>query len=360
MKRNFSRHEIAGRTAIKSAPRRVFSRLIVAPSRIEKPQEAGVGLPVVVGRVVRSPKYGRGYVAETEDNAVRVRFWRHGYKTFRVREDGYPFDLTDEVRPLKTPLEIQEDYCQHGENQYFCCKCAGLGDIEIEQWKEYWSNERRITRKAGSKRYIGVRISRNDCVCTSPRESKVSKSQISDWYECLKCGSINEIASSKGKLAECTHCLGPVILVVEPFQIAQFSPRIHDGAGRSVYADAEPIQKPSCTEAALTIRDLYAHPNSRFQEGGTGYLRIPLDEPRSTRADAPEWLHRREDFFKTFKASRAARAEQIFCEFYLGNQTDRQIGETLGWRKDSVKKERAAVLRSGNRFFGVCGSQIPP
>ena len=85
-----------------------------------------------------------------------------------------------------------------------------------------------------------------------------------------------------------------------------------------------------------------------------------MDEPRGTRADAPEWLDRREDFFNTLKASRAARAEQIFSEFYLGNKTDRQIAEALDWGKDSVKNERAVLVRQGNRFFGIPGGQIPP
>jgi len=179
----------------------------------------------------------------------------------------------------------------------------------------------------------------------------VSKSEISDWYGCLTCGRINEIAASKGKLTECVHCHGAVILVGEPFQTVQFSPHIHHGAKRGDYAGAAPIQKASLSEEAINVRDLYADPNSKFQEGGTGFIRIPLDEPRTTRADAPQWLHRRQDFFRTLKASRSARAEQIFFGFYLGDKTDKQIAETLGWRKDSVKKERAVLLRRGNRFF---------
>ena len=238
-----------------------------------------------------------------------VRFWRHGYKRFRATELGYPFELIDEVRPLKTSAEKLEGYCKHGESRHFCCRCAGLSDIEIEQWKQYRSNERRITRRVDSNRYIVVRISRNDCVLISRHESKLSKSEISDWYECLRCGRINEIAASKGRMTECALCHGAVIPVGEPFQTAQFSPRIHDGAERRAYADAQPIQKASRSEEAINTRDLYADPNSRFQEGGTGFLRIPLNEPRSTRADVPEWLDQRQDYFKTLKASRAARAE---------------------------------------------------
>src|SRR5712692_8852726 len=96
--------------------------------------------------------------------------------------------------------------------------------IEIEQWKDYRSNERPIIRRAGTGRYIDVRISRNDCVLTSRRQTKVPKSEISDWYECLKCGRTNEIAASNGKMTECPHCDGGVIPVGEPFQSCQFSP----------------------------------------------------------------------------------------------------------------------------------------
>jgi len=231
---------------------------------------------------------------------------------------------------------------------------------EIEHWKDYRSYERPIIRRAGSGRYIDVKISGNDCVLTSGRETKISKSEISDWYECLTCGRINEIAASKGKMIECVHCHGAVVPVGEPFQPFQFSKDIGNGAGRRQYTDAKPIHNSPRSQESAILTDLYADPNSRFQKGGTGYLRVPLDEPRNTRADVPEWLHHRDDYFKTLKASRAARAEQIFCGFYLSDKTDRQIAETLGWRKDSVKKERTVLLRRGNRFFGNLGQPKHP
>jgi hypothetical protein len=231
---------------------------------------------------------------------------------------------------------------------------------EIEQWKNYRSYERPILQGAGSNRHIDVRISSSDCVLTSRPDTKVPKGEISDWYECPGCGRIHEMAASKARLTECSHCGGEVILRAEPFQTTQFSRSIHDGANRADYAGAAPIQKASCSEETIFLRDLYADPNSRFQEGGTGFLRIPLDEPRSTRADAPGWLHQRQSFFRTLKASRAARAEQIFCGFYLGDKTDTLIAETLGWRKDSVKKERTVLLRRGNRFFEARANEPPP
>ena len=178
----------------------------------------------------------------------------------------------------------------------------------------------------------------------------MAKSEISDWYRCLKCERINEVPS-KDKLTQCPHCGGAVVAVAEPFQATQFSPHVGSGAKRTEYEDAPPIRKAPRSEEARILRDLYRDPRSGFQKGGTGYLRVPLDEPRNTRADAPEWLCRREDFFKTLRASRAIRAEQIFSAFYLGDKTDSQIAETLGWTKDAVKKERADLIRMGNRFF---------
>ena len=71
MKLALGHDEIGRQVAIKRAPRGVFPRLNVAASRLEKPQEAGVSPSVVVGRAVQSPKYGRGYVAEVGDDAVR-------------------------------------------------------------------------------------------------------------------------------------------------------------------------------------------------------------------------------------------------------------------------------------------------
>lgn len=357
MNRAYAHDEIAKPAAIKRKTGTVSSHLDVVADPIEKPQEAG--LSIVLGRVVQSAKYGKGYVAKIEDEAVKIRFWRHGYKTFRATEAGYAFESIDAIRPVNTPAEKPEDYCLHGENQPFCCRCTGLSDIEIEQWKEYRSNERRIALREGSKRYTSVIISTNDCVLTSRCESKVSSGVISDWYECLACGRTIEIAASKGNIVECAVCHGALIPVGEPFQTAQFSPRIHEGAKGTKYADAEPIPKASCSEEAINVTALYADPNSRFQKGGTGFIRIPLDEPRSTRADAPEWLDRRQDFFKALKPSRAARAEQILSEFYLGYKTDTQIAGTLGWGKDSVKKERSALLQGGNRFFAIGGATPP-
>jgi DNA-directed RNA polymerase subunit RPC12/RpoP len=185
----------------------------------------------------------------------------------------------------------------------------------------------------------------------SRREKTVAKSEISDWYRCLKCERITEVPS-KDELSKCPHCGGAVVAVAEPFQTTQFSPRIGGGAKRTAYAGAEPIRKAPRSDEAKILRRLYGDPNSRFQKGGTGYLRVSLDEARSTRAAAPDWFHRREDFLKTLKAKRKGRAEQILSAFYIGGKTDRQIAETLGWTKDAVKTERSDLIGMGNLFFG--------
>jgi hypothetical protein len=63
---------------------------------MEKHQELPAGIEV--GREVRSPQYGKGVVAEINDDTVRVRFWNAGHKTFHKPEGNYPFELLDEVR----------------------------------------------------------------------------------------------------------------------------------------------------------------------------------------------------------------------------------------------------------------------
>jgi DNA-directed RNA polymerase subunit RPC12/RpoP len=195
-----------------------------------------------------------------------------------------------------------------------------------------------------------LRISGNDSVLVSRREKTVATGEISDWYRCLKCERITEVPS-KDELTKCPHCGGTVVAVAEPFQTTQFSPHIGGGSKRTAYAGAAPAPKAPRSEEAEILRSLYGDPNSRFQAGGTGYLRKPLDEARSTRADAPDWFRHREAFLKTLKPNRAVRAEQILSAFYLGDKTDSQIAETLGWTKDAVKKERADLIRMGNRFF---------
>ena len=196
----------------------------------------------------------------------------------------------------------------------------------------------------------------NDSVLVSRREKTVAKSEISDWYRCLKCERITEVPS-KNELTECPHCGGAVVAVAEPFQTTQFSPHIGGGSKRKAYAGAAPAPKAARFEGRKIttveiIKDLYRDPNSRFQPGGTAYLPKPLDEPRSTRAAAPDWFHRREDFLKTLKAKRKGRAEQILSAFYIGGKNDRQIAETLGWTKDAVKTERSDLIGMGNLFFG--------
>lgn len=337
----------------------------VEANREGMPQEAGANLPLVLGRVVQSPKYGRGYVTEIEEDGVRVRFWRHGYKRFRRIDAGYPFKLIDEVRTVKRPAEGLQHVCQHGKWPHFCCKCAGLPDHEIEKWKPYRTTARPIIRIPGTNRYIDVRVSRNDCVLTSRPEKSISKSEISDWLECEECGRISEVPKSKNEPNHCPHCNGAVVPIAEPFQRTQFAPDIKNGAEEQNYADVSIPARTRHTEEeeikAGILRELYRDPNSRFQEGGTGYLRIPLDEPRSTRADAPEWLDWRKIFLQTLKNSRSERAERILYGYYVDRMTDRQIAEAVGWATDSVKKERKLLVEQGNEFFlGAPNTPLAP
>jgi hypothetical protein len=111
---------------------------------------------------------------------------------------------------------------------------------------------------------------------------------------------------------------------------------------------------------AIPVCDLYSDPNSGFQKGGTGYLRVPLDAPRNTKADSPEWLLDRELFFQTLSPRRAVRAERIFCGFYINGQTDKEIACAVSWTKDALKKERYALRRKGNEFFRSLTARRPP
>jgi DNA-directed RNA polymerase subunit RPC12/RpoP len=119
----------------------------------------------------------------------------------------------------------------------------------------------------------------------------VAKNEISDWYRCLECERVTEVPS-KVELPKCPHCGGAVVAVAEPFQTTQFSPRIGGGAKRTAYAGAAPAPKAARSEGKgkiikdKIIEGLYNDPNSRFQKGGEGYLRVPLDE-----LGAPERMH---------------------------------------------------------------------
>jgi len=48
----------------------------VATRQIERPDRNTATRFLVLGREVRFPKYGKGYVTEIEDNTVTVRFWK--------------------------------------------------------------------------------------------------------------------------------------------------------------------------------------------------------------------------------------------------------------------------------------------
>jgi hypothetical protein len=328
---------------------------------------------IVVGRVVRTPKYGKGFIAEIEGSAVKVRFWKHGYKTFHPIEGKYSFEAIHEVRPIKQKSEVERVLaretsaekrerkyrCQHGGIRGLCLKCEEAMEGSLKKWDKHRTRERHINPSGLSLNcYVPVRISTNDCELISRPVSSVSEKVISSWYECLQCGIVTESAHSGEELTLCEICGGEVRAIPEPFQNSQFSREIGAGAKRGSYADAKPIQRVSSPEASIA-RDLFADPNSRFQAGGTGYLRIPLDEARSTRADAPEWLDCRESFLQTLRKSRSERAERILCGFYVEQKTDEQIAKEIGWTKDAVKKERKQLLENGSNFFRLAAKHPP-
>lgn len=159
-------------------------------------------------------------------------------------------------------------------------------------------------------------------------------------------------------------CGGKLISVPEPYQRSQFSPYVGSGAEQESYGGAAMPVRARHSEAEETEgdikRDLFTDPNSRVQKGGIGYLRIPLDASRSTRADAPEWFDLRESFLRTFKKTRAARGERILYGFYVEERTDEQIADSVGWEKDSIKRERAQLLERGNQFFQPLAAKHPP
>lgn len=192
--------------------------------------------------------------------------------------------IIERVHARETPFEKSERAlrCSHGKCRTLCEKCAGLTSIEIQKWNKHRTKGRCINRDRGTlNRYVPVKISRADC-------DLVSRGANSDYYQCLDCDRLIEIAHSKKKLTHCPTCNGTLAWVPEPFQKYQFSLEIGGRATNDGYDNDNEMSvgKVLRSEEAMVAADLFADPNSRFQKGGTGYLRIPLDAPRSTRADA--------------------------------------------------------------------------
>src|SRR5690348_15745856 len=76
----------------------------------------------------------------------------------------------------------------------------------------------------------------------------------------------------------------------------------------------------------VALRELAPEDNEMRKIGfEIGYLRTPIDAPRCTRTDAPDWFHLRSVFFQTLDRGRAERAERIFVSFYMVEQTDTEI-----------------------------------
>jgi hypothetical protein len=295
----------------------------IRPQRnsISRPEELADSPTLQLGRVVCSPKYGKGYIAGIEENPVkvRVRFWRHGCKYFYQTESGFPFELTSEVRLVKRQSVVEKVLaretsaekrergfrCQHGDIRVLCLRCPRLPAEGIEHWKKYRTRERRIRPSIPRGNYVPVRISTNDCSLITRSPNGVSEREISDWFECVDCGRTYEVAANRNGLAECPNCKGKTVSIAEPFQATCLSPDlVPEGRDRDQDEDEDqedgsqrPKRRPRSVEEAQVI-DLFNDPRSGFQPGGTGYMRQPLDAPRETRAESPEWLHRRADFLR--------------------------------------------------------------
>lgn len=275
------------------------------------------------------------------------------------QDDEYQ-GIIERVLSRETPLEKWERgfRCPHAGPRTLCLKCAGLDDNEIKRWRKYRTRGRFVTR--GLLSYVPVTISRADCILASRQQGAVSLSKVSDWYKCRKCGRTTEVENGKQRPESCPQCSGSLISVPEPFQTCEFSPEAGIAAKASDYAGAGPAERPASSETLAIALELFLDPNSRVQEGGVGYLRVPLSAPRATRADAPQWIDIRENFLGTLKSSRAVRGDEILRRFYLEDETDTQIAKAVAWTKDAVKKERGTLIRQGNEFFRQRSAKYPP
>ena len=247
--------------------------------------------------------------------------------------------------------------CRDGNIKVLCLRCAGLSSDETMKWNLLRTIERHIDSHGPSvNSSFCVRISSSDRVLVSRSENAMPATEISEWYECEDCYSISEVPANKS-LAKCPGCGGPLRSVAEPFQRTNFSPYIGNGSREENYAGAYTEGRNA---ESVVVRDLYTDPNSRFQKGGTGFLRNPLDAPRDTRADAPDWLPVRGRFIETLRHTRSQRAERILRGFYLDGKTDKQLAESEGWAANSIKKERHDLVRRGTDFFRIAAAKHPP
>ena len=206
---------------------------------------------------------------------------------------------------------------------------------------------------------MDVLISGNDGVLVSRPSNTIPNRVISDWYECLVCGRIAEVPGSNDLLTNCPDCDGALIPVARSRSRLLSSLLL-----LALGPDRRPMRVRSQSEDSLGEAAPIARLVQRAQQQIPGrrnslprLVWVPLGKRGRMR---PHGSTIREDFFKTFRARRAVRAEQIFREFYIDDKTDTQIAGALGWKKDSVKKERGDLVRRGNRFFGVCNAQTPP
>jgi hypothetical protein len=278
------------------------------------------------------------------------------------KNKGIPVELrsTGEIafaREARLEINDRAYHCRHEDITTLCLTCAGLSVSDVNRWNPLRTIERRMRSHGPSvDPSIRVRISRNDCILVSRSEWKLPAKEISDWCQCSDCYRIFEMRANQ-PLEQCPRCGKPVDAIAEPFQRTSFSPYIGTGAEGKNYAGT---YTESRKMGRIAARDLYADPNSRFQKGGTGYLRIPLGAPRDTRADAPDWFPVRVLFIETLRRSRAERAEHILRGFYIDGKTDKELAKSECWAADSIKKARQDLVRRGTDFFRVMAAKHPP
>src|ERR1039458_3947232 len=282
-----------------------------------QPEDVAVTKSVELGRGVRSQQYGKGFIADIEGDVIKVRFWKGGYKTFHKTEGDPPFDLLDEVRPVKRQSVVEKARaretrtekgeralrCSHRDKRSLCPKCAELPESEVEKWNPRRTNERRVSSRGLSlNQYNGVTLASNDRVLVSRPRDGQPVDAVSSSYQCRQCGAR---ASQPGI---CSRCAWALVAVSEPSQRKQFSSEFGKGARRGDYADAQPAGRAPNSKEAAVARDFFM-----TSKGGTvsGYIRIPLSAPRGTRADTPGWIEQRGRFLQTLAKDRVERAERI-------------------------------------------------
>lgn len=78
--------------------------------------------------------------------------------------------------------------CVHGEPKTLCLPCAGLTAAEVQKYNKYRTKGKQIRFIGqGDEGYTSVRLSSADRVLVSRSLSRVPKTEVSEWYQCLEC-----------------------------------------------------------------------------------------------------------------------------------------------------------------------------